>query len=105
MLYQFRMSRATVRVLDALLAQPTSWRYGYDVNRETGLKSGTLYPILIRLADRSLLETRWEEAEPGRPPRHMYRLTSRGLREARRVLEEAGARGFVVRPLAQGSES
>ena len=46
-----------------------------------GLKAGSLYPILIRLADRGLLEARWEEPSEqptGRPPRHLYRLTSSG---------------------------
>src|SRR4029077_12790770 len=48
----------------------------------TGLKSGTLYPILIRLAERKLLETSWETAEVGKPPRHLYRLTPEGMRFA-----------------------
>ena len=40
---------------------------------------GGLYPILIRLADRGLLETSWEEGTPaGRPRRHLYRLTAAG---------------------------
>ncbi|MGB0124937.1 MAG: PadR family transcriptional regulator, partial [Silvibacterium sp.] len=55
----------------------------YDLSRSTGLKSGTLYPLLMRLADRKLLETSWETVEPGRPPRHLYRLTAEGVRFAR----------------------
>jgi len=70
-------------VLDAFLERPRSWRYGYDISRDTGLKSGTLYPILIRLGDHELVETRWETTESGKPPRHMYRLTPEGLRSAR----------------------
>jgi PadR family transcriptional regulator, regulatory protein PadR len=50
---------------------------------DTGLKSGTLYPILMRLAERRLLETRWESPEAGKPPRHMYKLTAAGLRYSR----------------------
>jgi DNA-binding PadR family transcriptional regulator len=68
-------------VLRALVAQPAEWRYGYELGRQVGLKAGSLYPILVRLADRGLLESRWEEHsdEPaGRPPRHLYRLTSAG---------------------------
>jgi PadR family transcriptional regulator PadR len=53
------------------------------------LKSGTLYPILMRLAEYGLLETRWEEVEPGKPPRHMYRLTAEGLRYAREHMPPA----------------
>ena len=69
----------TRAVLAALHDHPAQWRYGYDIARETGLASGTLYPILGRLADRGLLETRWEEDPPdGRPRRHLYRLTAAG---------------------------
>lgn len=77
-----RVSLQTIQVFDAFLHAPRTWRYGYDISRETGLKSGTLYPALIRLADHELLATRWETAEGGRPPRHMYRLTSAGVRAA-----------------------
>src|SRR5258707_12476746 len=80
---QFRLSPQTALVLDAFLETPTEWRYGYDISRDTGLKSGTLYPILMRLAGHELLQTCWENTEAGRPPRHMYRLTSSGLRLAR----------------------
>jgi PadR family transcriptional regulator len=74
-----RPSRQTRRVLEVLLAAPDEWHHGYDLMERTGLKAGTLYPILIRLAEREILETRWEEAPPrGRPPRHLYRLAGDG---------------------------
>ena len=78
-----RISRQTHRVLQIFLDAPNTWRYGYDVSQETGLKSGTLYPILMRLADRKLLEATWESSIPGTPPRHLYRLTPAGLSFAR----------------------
>jgi DNA-binding PadR family transcriptional regulator len=55
-------SAQTVSVLRALAADPAQWRYGYDLATEVHLKSGSLYPILVRLADRGLLETSWEPA-------------------------------------------
>jgi hypothetical protein len=68
-----------MRVLRALAAEPVRWRYGYELGAETGLKAGSLYPILVRLADRGLLEAQWEEPLPrGRPARHLYRLTAGG---------------------------
>jgi PadR family transcriptional regulator PadR len=80
----------TLLVLAALSAQPADWRHGYDLAKQTGLKSGTLYPILIRLADRGLVEARWEDGRPaGRPPRHLYRLSSEGLARAQAALEAA----------------
>jgi PadR family transcriptional regulator, regulatory protein PadR len=66
-------------VLRALAADPARWRYGYDLATEVHLKSGSLYPILVRLADRGLLETSWEPGRGSRPPRHLYRLTAAGL--------------------------
>jgi PadR family transcriptional regulator PadR len=80
---KLRLSPQTLQVLDAFLGDPKDWKYGYDISRNTALKSGTLYPILMRLAERKLLETSWETAEIGKPPRHLYRLTADGLRFAR----------------------
>jgi PadR family transcriptional regulator, regulatory protein PadR len=71
-------SAQTIRVLQALASDPAQWRYGYDLATEVHLKSGSLYPILVRLADRGLLETSWEPGPGSRPPRHLYRLTSTG---------------------------
>jgi PadR family transcriptional regulator, regulatory protein PadR len=71
-------SAQTVNVLRALAADPAQWRYGYDLATEVRLKSGSLYPILVRLADRGFLETSWEPGLGSRPPRHLYRLTSTG---------------------------
>ena len=82
-----RISAQTLLLIDALLQSPAEWRYGYDLSRETGLKSGTLYPILMRLTGKSLLAARWEEPEAaGRPPRHMYRLSALGQKWAREAL-------------------
>ena len=74
-----RLSPQTLRVLDRFSQKPTAWLYGYELSRQTGLKSGTLYPILMRLAKHELLETRWEHTGEGVPPRHTYRLTAKGL--------------------------
>ncbi len=98
-----RISTQTLQVLEALLEEPAAWRYGYDLSRETRLKSGTLYPVLMRLAERRLLETRWEAAEPGRPPRHMYRLTTRGAELVRAKLSEARGKRASARPALSGS--
>jgi PadR family transcriptional regulator, regulatory protein PadR len=83
-------SPQTLAVLAALGGQPSAWQHGYALARETGLKSGTLYPILIRLADRGLVEACWQdEPAPGRPRRHLYRLTANGLASATTALAEA----------------
>jgi PadR family transcriptional regulator PadR len=75
-----RPSAQTIAVVLALAENPSAWRYGYELCRQLHLKAGSVYPILMRLADRGLLETCWETQAPaGRPPRHLYRLTGPGL--------------------------
>jgi DNA-binding PadR family transcriptional regulator len=88
-------------------ADPAAWRHGYVLARQTGLRSGTLYPILIRLAERGLVEACWQDGQPaGRPRRHLYRLTAaRGalaeqaqLRQPRAAAAgRAGVRQVAVR--------
>jgi PadR family transcriptional regulator, regulatory protein PadR len=74
-----RPSAQTVSVVRALAAQPSAWRYGYELCQQLDLKPGTMYPILMRLTDRGLLEATWDTDVPaGRPPRHLYRLTGSG---------------------------
>ena len=95
-----------MKVLRALDDDPARWRYGYDLGLDTGLKAGSLYPILVRLADRGLLEARWEESPPhGRPARHLYRLTAGGqeLAARARVPAAAAARHVVRRPQPDGA--
>jgi DNA-binding PadR family transcriptional regulator len=93
-----RLSSETLAVLEKFLERPTDWRYGYELSRETGLKSGTLYPILMRLEKYALLEAGWVATEEGVPPRHTYRLTPNGLELARNKLAEARPRSMVGQP-------
>jgi PadR family transcriptional regulator PadR len=93
-------SAQTLSVLAALRDEPSQWRHGYALARQTGLKSGTLYPILIRLADRGLVEACWQdEPVPGRPRRHLYRLTTGGTATATEAL--AAVAGSPVSPAVQ----
>ena len=79
-------SPQTRALLNAFVRRPRAWRYGYDLSREVGLKSGTLYPLLIRLSEQGLLESQWVDPDrPGKPPRHAYRLTADGVAFARSI--------------------
>lgn len=78
-------SPATRAVLAALVEAAPGWSHGYELCRLTGLKSGTLYPLLIRLESQGYLAAEWQAPEPGRPPRHAYRLTAEGLQYATRA--------------------
>lgn len=63
----------------AVLADSQGWHHGYDLMSQAGVKSGTLYPLLMRLEAQGMLQARWVDSpEPGRPARHVYQLTPAG---------------------------
>ena len=83
-----RMSLQTLRVLEAFLDSPADQLSGADVQKRSGLASGTLYPILLRLEAAGWFVSRWESIDPsiaGRPRRRLYRLTPSGLSRASEV--------------------
>jgi PadR family transcriptional regulator, regulatory protein PadR len=74
-----RPSAQAMMVMLALADEPTAWRHGNELCQQLDLNPGSMYPILMWLADRGLLETTWDTDVPaGRPPRHLYRLTGSG---------------------------
>lgn len=90
-------------LLAALAESGRDWRHGYDLAQSTGLRSGTLYPLLIRLEGQGYLEAEWQPpAAVGRPPRHAYRLTAEGRELARR---EAAAARRPAPPRIRGGEA
>lgn len=96
---RIRMTYATARVLQALDEGIT---HGFDIAEATGLRGGTVYPILRRLAEEGLVASSWERAaigrREGRPSRKYYRL----LPAARPIVE--GARERFPFPLVGESE-
>jgi len=105
-----RPSPQTRAVLTALAERAADWSHGYELSRTLGIKAGTLYPILIRLAERGLVETAWEQEAPsGRPPRHLYRLSADGAEYVRALRAHsssgraAGERAATSGPAATGS--
>lgn len=78
--------RLTYPTALVLLALRAGVRYGFDIIDESGLRSGTVYPILRRLEEAGLVRSEWEAAAParreGRPPRRYYRLTGAGALSA-----------------------
>jgi DNA-binding PadR family transcriptional regulator len=85
------MTTQTLLVLSAMLSDPDSDWYGFELSKRSGLKPGTIYPILGRLLKANWLERRWEEIDPaieGRPKRRLYRLTGCGATAAQRAVDE-----------------
>lgn len=92
------LSAPARNVLVILAEAGSGWRHGYDLCRQVRIKSGTLYPLLIRLEAQGHLEAEWQTpVEPGRPARHAYRLTAAGLQLARDnppLKTDRGSAGF-----------
>ena len=88
-----RLSHQTLRVLRLFDEQPTLSLAGSDVSKRTGMLSGTIYPILMRLERAGWLSSQWENLDPshaGRPRRRLYRLTGLGYNKSRAALAELG---------------
>jgi DNA-binding PadR family transcriptional regulator len=98
---KIRWSAQLGLLLREFLRDPHAWQYGYELSRITGLKSGTLYPLLARLAELQMLETRWEHVENGRPPRHMYKLSVDGLKFARERVQSSQAPARIAQELGK----
>lgn len=86
-----RMTRPTLRVLVALDAcVPPERAYGLWICKQTGLPSGSIYPILDRLERAGWIRGQWETGSHrerhGRPPRRYYELTAGGRDGLRRAL-------------------
>lgn len=82
-------SRQMRALLAAMMTDPAAWRHGYELMKDTGLSSGTLYPLMMRMTEKGLVEAEWRDpSQPGRPARHVYRLTAAGIALARS--QEAG---------------
>jgi PadR family transcriptional regulator len=88
---QPRLTVQTLKVLGALVSSSSAELAGVEIAQTTKLRSGTLYPILLRLEEAGWLESHWETIAPqalGRPRRRLYRVTALGAREAKLVFCE-----------------
>jgi DNA-binding PadR family transcriptional regulator len=92
------------KLLRVFLEDPAQPRYGYDLMRLTGLKSGSLYPALVTLEKHGWLTAAKEDIDPhvaGRPARRSYTITAEAAVAARTqlaVLSEAFRPPVPLRP-------
>lgn len=90
----------------AVLAQLQEEQYGYEVIKllgERGLEvdQGTLYPLLRRLENQGLLESRWD-VEDSRPRRY-YRISEQGKAILPRLRDEWSKIVATIDPLLSTS--
>lgn len=88
-----RRTYALVQVALALMADASGRHWGYELSKQSGVRSGVMYPILGRMLDEGWLEDGWEEQPPvgraKRPPRRYYELTDEGKIALGALINEA----------------
>lgn len=83
--YERQMKKGVFEMLVLKLLESEE-KYGYQLINEMKeksnstflLKEGTLYPILYRLEDEGLVESKWSEPEGKQQPRKYYMITDKG---------------------------
>jgi PadR family transcriptional regulator, regulatory protein PadR len=91
-----RLTHATLKVLCSIMASRGAEMSGSQVAVETGLASGSLYPILLRLERAGFLKSRWESIDPskeGRPRRRLYKMTATGAACTRAAMSDLMPQG------------
>lgn len=75
-------TRSALAVAEVMLSNPSGRYYGYDLWRVTGVRPGTLYPMLIRWLGDGLLTAAWQDPQSmgarQHLPRRYYELTDKG---------------------------
>jgi PadR family transcriptional regulator PadR len=92
----------TLQLLQVFMEDPGEPRYGLELARRTGLKSGTVYPALGRLETDGWLRSQVEPVDPaaaGRPARRLYTLTGLGRERASATVQRYRAAPPAARPL------
>jgi PadR family transcriptional regulator, regulatory protein PadR len=88
-----RKTFALVQVALALMADAGSRHWGYELSRQSGVRSGVMYPILQRMLNEGWLADGWEDqvrvGKAKRPPRRYYKLTDAGRVALGAVIAEA----------------
>jgi DNA-binding PadR family transcriptional regulator len=90
-----RITQQTEKILATLLTDPLAEWWGAQIAKAAGLKSGTLYPALLRMERFGWLTSEWEDIDPseeGRPRKRFYRLTGEGQRVAEGAARDAEVR-------------
>ena len=86
-----RLTTQTIKVLGILISRHQIQISGADIARSTGLASGTLYPILLRLEQAKWVKSEWEKGDPhklGRPRRRIYSVTALGAKSGRSAFKD-----------------
>jgi len=89
-----RTTPALIAVAQAILDNPDTRHYGYDLIQNSGIQSGILYAILHRMLNAGWLTDAWETpaADDGRlHARRYYNLTPQGRTELEQLVTKEPA--------------
>jgi DNA-binding PadR family transcriptional regulator len=81
------LSANAARILALFVNSPHRPLYGYELMQATGIKSGSLYPVLGRFEANGWIEGHMEESIGGRPARRIYTVEAAALPQARAALD------------------
>lgn len=92
--YERQMKKGVLDMLVLKLLEKEPM-YGYQLIQEMAelsgdvfsLKEGTLYPILYRLEDEALVESRWTESQGKQVPRKYYQITDKGKAARKEIFD------------------
>lgn len=90
-----KISGKTFEILLFLSATPQNEFSGYELGKKLSIASGTLYPLLVKLGEGGLLESRWETGDPselGRPRRRYYKISGLGVNALAEKMRNLGGR-------------
>ena len=77
-----------LKILEVFANNPNDWYTGSDICTKVKMRSGIVYPMLIRMEQRGWLTSEWRAdlkyLEP--PTRCFYRITRRGAGRGKRML-------------------
>lgn len=77
-----RKTNSLVQVAVALMREPSAKHWGYQLSKDSGVRSGVMYPILTRMELQGWISDGWEDPATitdKRPPRRYYEITPEGL--------------------------
>jgi PadR family transcriptional regulator PadR len=104
------LKRGTLEmIIMALLAEEPMYGFQFITEMETRsgggfeMKEGTLYPVLYRMEENGLVESKWE-AEGRGVPRKYYHITTSGKKELERLLQEWSAFTSVVAKILRSAD-
>lgn len=84
------MTMARRAVLHVLVTEPDQQWYGFKLCKATGLRRGTVSPMLRGLWSEGLLQASWEDPEQamdqGRPTRRYYWIPDEQVPKVRELL-------------------